>query len=52
MPAYETYHEKITNIYLDEPLRKVKDYSDYIDLINKQLPNKYAIHEGEYDNYV
>ena len=26
--------------------------SYYIDLINKQLPNKYAIHEGEYDNYV
>ena len=29
---YEIYQETITNIYLDEPLRKVGDYADYIDL--------------------
>ena len=34
---YEPYHEKITNIYLDEPLRKIGEYSDYIDLINKKV---------------
>lgn len=33
MPTdYEPYHEPITtNIYLDEPLRKIGDYADYID---------------------
>lgn len=32
---YEPYHEPITtNIYLDEPLRKVGDYADYIDFKN------------------
>lgn len=30
--TYEPYHEPITtNIYLNEPLRKVGDYADYID---------------------
>ena len=30
--AYEPYHAPITtNIYLDEPLRKIGDYADYID---------------------
>lgn len=30
--AYEPYHEPITtNIYLDEPLRKIGDYADVID---------------------
>ena len=28
---YESYHEETTNIYLDEPLRKIGDYNDYID---------------------
>ncbi len=28
---YEPYKGTITNIYLDEPLRKVGDYADYID---------------------
>ena len=33
--TYEPYHEPITtNIYLDEPLRKVGDYADYIDFKN------------------
>ena len=29
--------EVITNIYLDEPLRKIGDYADYIDFENKKL---------------
>ena len=29
--VYEPYIEETTHIYLDEPLRKVKDYADYID---------------------
>ena len=35
---YEPYHEPITtNIYLDEPLRKVGDYADYIDFKNSMI---------------
>lgn len=35
---YEPYHEPITtHIYLDEPLRKVGDYSDYIDFKNQKV---------------
>ena len=35
---YESYKESITtNIYLDEPLRKVGDYADYIDFENKKV---------------
>lgn len=35
---YEPYIEPITtDIYLDEPLRKVGSYADYIDFENKQL---------------
>ena len=35
---YEPYHEPTTtNIYLDEPLRKVGDYADYIDYIRKKV---------------
>ena len=35
---YESYKEPITtNIYLDEPLRKVGDYTDYIDFENKKV---------------
>lgn len=35
---YEPYHEPITtNIYLDEPLRKVGDYADYIDFENSKI---------------
>lgn len=29
--AYEPYHAETTNIYLDEPLRKIGDYADVID---------------------
>ena len=36
--GYEPYHEPITtNIYLDEPLRKVGDYADYVDLENGKV---------------
>ena len=35
---YEPYVEpKMTNIYLDEPLRKIGDYTDYIDFKNKKI---------------
>ena len=35
---YEPYVELVTqNIYLDEPLRKVGDYADYIDFKNKKV---------------
>lgn len=35
---YEPYHEPTTtNIYLDEPLRKIGDYADYIDYIRKKV---------------
>lgn len=36
--GYEPYKEPITtNIYLDEPLRKIGNYADYIDFGNKKL---------------
>lgn len=39
--SYEQYKEPVTyNIYLDEPLRKVGDYADYIDLKNKKVVRK------------
>ena len=31
---YIPYYNETTNIYLDEPLRKIDGYSDYIDFIN------------------
>jgi hypothetical protein len=34
---YQPYFEKITNIYLNEPLRKIGDYVDYIDFDNKKV---------------
>ena len=39
MPTdYEPYHEPITtNIYLDEPLRKVGNYADYVDSENSKV---------------
>ena len=35
--TYEPYKDKLTNIYLTEPLRKVGDYADYIDYNNKKI---------------
>lgn len=35
---YEPYQEPVTeHIYLDEPLRKIGDYADYIDFKNKKV---------------
>lgn len=34
---YIPYYNETTNIYLDEPLRKIGDYSDYIDFINSKV---------------
>ena len=40
---YEPYQgSQITYIYLDEPLRKVGDYADYIDFKNKKVIRKIA----------
>ena len=35
--TYEPYREATTNIYLDEPLRKVDNTSDYIDFANNKV---------------
>lgn len=38
---YEPYAEPVTtNIYLDEPLRKIGDYADYIDFENQKVVRK------------
>lgn len=38
LTEYEPYIEPVTtNIYLDEPLRKIGDYADYIDFKNKKV---------------
>ena len=37
---YEVYTETTTNIYLNEPLRKMGDYADYIDFENKKVVRK------------
>lgn len=34
---YKPYYNETTNIYLDEPLRKIDGYSDYIDFINGKV---------------
>ena len=34
---YIPYYNEITNIYLDEPLRKIGDYLDYIDFKNQKV---------------
>lgn len=34
---YIPYYNETTNIYLDEPLRKIDEYSDYIDFINGKV---------------
>ena len=34
---YIPYYNETTNIYLDEPLRKIDGYSDYIDFINGKV---------------
>lgn len=34
---YQPYYNETTNIYLDEPLRKIDEYSDYIDFKNGKV---------------
>lgn len=34
---YIPYYNETTNIYLDEPLRKIEEYSDYIDFKNQKV---------------
>lgn len=34
---YISYYNETTNIYLDEPLRKIGEYSDYIDFANGKV---------------
>lgn len=34
---YIPYYNQTTNIYIDEPLRKISNYSDYIDFINGKV---------------
>ena len=57
---YESYHEETTNIYLNEPLRQIGNYTDYIDFKSgKVIRNTnsnilsgnegYANQNGEYD---
>ena len=38
--TYEPYKETTTNIYLDEPLRKIGDYADYIDFKEQKIVRK------------
>lgn len=35
--SYQPYYNETTNIYLDEPLRKIDEYSDYIDFKNGKV---------------
>ncbi len=44
--TYEEYTKKITNIYLDEPLRKVGDAVDYIDFHNKQIVRNVKVEDS------
>lgn len=37
LPEYQPYYNQTTNIYLDEPLRKIGNYSDYIDFKNGKV---------------
>ena len=52
---YIPYYNETTNIYLDEPLRKRVDYSDYIDFINGKVVRnikEYIFNGSNDDNYV
>lgn len=37
MTSFKPYYNQTTNIYLDEPLRKIGDYVDYIDFKNGKV---------------
>ena len=38
--SYKNRVSVVTNIYLNEPLRKAGDYADYIDFKNKKIVRK------------
>lgn len=47
MPEYEEGHTPVTtNIYLDEPLRKIGEYADHIDFKNKEVVRVIGKMEG------
>lgn len=41
--SWELYTDKVTNIYLDSPLRKIDDYADYVDFENKKVVRKVEV---------
>ena len=41
--SYEPYKELFTNIYLNEPLRKLGEYSDYIDFEEKKVVREIGV---------
>lgn len=41
--SYEEYEEKQVNIYLNEPLRKLGEYSDYIDFEKKKVVREIGV---------
>lgn len=43
----ENGEETTTNIYLDEPLRKIGDYADYVDFAGKKVVRNVEENEGE-----
>ena len=47
---YEPYNEETTNIYLTEPLRKIENYTDYIDFKSGKVVRN--IYEGILDGTV
>lgn len=50
---YQPYYNEITNIYLNEPLRGIGEYSDYIDFINGKIVRniKKIVLDGSEDWY-
>ena len=57
--TYEEYREPtITNIYLNEPLRKVANYADYVDFRNNKIVRQVGIKNTDFvfwnynDNYL
>ena len=44
--SYEPYSGETKHIYLDEPLRKVGDYADYVDFENQRAVRKIDVLDG------
>lgn len=52
MPEYELYQEPITtNIFLDEPLRKIGNYADYVDFANQKVVRNVILDNVSLANY-